>query len=165
MNNLQEKEQLCASFQEKVKRYVENRVQNGSDVDDLVSEVFEKALRSISTYDARKAALSTWIYTITRNTVCDYYRRRGRVVPFAEIIDEAQEGTADTGVLREEELNELAAAMERLPQRQRDILILRFYYELSLKEIAQRMGISYANVRYLQHMALRSLKKLLPDTE
>lgn len=165
MNDFMEKEELYISFREKVERYVQNRVQNKSDAEDLVSDIFEKTLRAYASYDRCRGSLSTWIYTITRNTVYDYYRRRGRVLPFAEIAEEVQDETAENGLLREEELARLAAVLKQLPQRQRDILILRFYYELSPKEIAQRMELSYANVRYLQFTALRSLKKLLPQAE
>lgn len=165
MNDFMGKEELYISFREKVERYVQNRVQNKSDAEDLVSDIFEKALKAYATYDRRRGSLSTWIYTITRNTVYDYYRRRGRFLPFAEIKEEAQDETAENELLWEEKLAGLAEALKQLPQRQRDILILRFYYELSPKEIAQRMEISYANVRYLQFTALRSLRKLLLQTE
>ena len=161
MGDIREKELLYASFHEKVERYIQNRVPNMSDAEDLVSDVFEKILAAYDTYDKSRGSLSTWIYTITRNTVRDYYRRNGRVVLFPEITEEATERTPESVFLREEELSALAAALKKLPQRQQDIIILHFYYNLSPSEIAGRMNISHSNVRYLQHTALRALKKTL----
>ena len=57
----------------------------------------------------------------------------------------------------------LAAALEKLPERERNIVILRFYHGLSARETANRVGVSYANVRVLQHGALRKLRRYLGD--
>lgn len=161
MNEQLDKENLYSSFYPKVERYVKSRVKNAGDTEDIISDIFEKALRAFDSYDSKKASLSTWMYTITRNTVLDYYRRHGRVVPFSEITGEIEQDVSADGLIKEEELGELAGALAQLPQRQQDIIILRFYCEIPQKEIAERMNISYANVRYLQFTALRSLKKIL----
>ena len=165
MSSLREREEAYITFKPKVERYIKNRVQNISDAEELVSEVFEKVISSWELYDKEKALFSTWIYTITRNTVCDYYRKKGKTIPFAQVTDAIIDDIADKKVLLEEQLNGLAEALERLPAREREILILRFYYELPHKEIAQKMGLSYSNVRYLQFTALRKLKEFLLDTK
>lgn len=56
---------------------------------------------------------------------------------------------------------ELEAALARLPERERDIVILRFYSGLPSREVAARMGLSDGNVRYLQTQALRKLRAML----
>lgn len=122
----------------------------GRRTQNVVSEVFEKVLNALPSYDEKKASLSTWIYAITRNTVTDFYRKNS-CLELCELPETAAEP-------EENELEALAEQLESLPQRERDILLLRFYYGLTPREIAGRMNISYANVRYLQSTALKKLK-------
>ncbi len=162
MTDTQMPEAVYLEYKSRVERYVGSRVANRYDAADLVSEIFEKVLLAFAGYDEKRAGLSTWIYTITKNTVCDYFRRYGRAVPYGMMEqEEAGTGAAEDGLLREEELEILAAALERLPGRERDILVLRFYYEVPPSQIAEKMGISYANVRYLQSTALKKLRKMM----
>ncbi|MEG1877271.1 MAG: sigma-70 family RNA polymerase sigma factor [Lachnospiraceae bacterium] len=157
-------EQLYENYRVKVERYVNSHVYNKEDVNDIVSEVFVKVLSKMDTYDEKKAAIGTWIYTITKNTVCDYYRKHGKTIPCDNLEYIGGETVAaDENLLREEELAGLAKALEKLSQRERDLLILRFYHEISPIEIAEKMNLSYSNVRYIQSTALRKLRKYLPS--
>ena len=78
------KEQIYLAYKEKVTAYVSSRVSQEEDAKDLVSQVFTKVYQNLPTFDESRASLSTWIYSITRNAVIDYYRtkrtgdRRGR---------------------------------------------------------------------------------------
>lgn len=69
----------------------------------------------------------------------------------------------DSALIANNELNELAEALAGIPERLRDIVILRYYQNLTLKEVAVRMGMSYANVKILHKKALQELKGLLGD--
>lgn len=59
-------------------RYINYRVGNRSEAEDLTSLVFEKALAAFHRYDSKKAAAQTWLLTIARNTVTDYFRKSSR---------------------------------------------------------------------------------------
>lgn len=67
---------LCEQYLSKVFQYVNYRVGDRTAAEDLTSDIFSKALTNFAKYDSGKAAFSTWIFSIARNTVIDYYRGR-----------------------------------------------------------------------------------------
>ena len=73
----------------------------------------------------------------------------------------ARSPTPEGALSAKARLEDLEAALARLPERERDIVILRFYSGLPSREVAARMGLSDGNVRYLQTQALRKLRTML----
>ena len=69
-------EQIYTEYYGKVMGYIRARVRGKADAEDLCAEVFEKIQRKLGDYDQTKAGVSTWIFTITRNTVIDSFRRK-----------------------------------------------------------------------------------------
>lgn len=155
-------EELYDGYREKVERYVRSHIQNEQDRADIVHEVFLNAISALKSYDPSRSAIGTWLYAITKNAVVDYYRRLSRT-PQPLIPEELTE--EDDRILTAENLDMLASALERLPDRERKIIVLRFYYGLSPAETAQRVGVSYSNVRFLQHSALKKLRRFLEESE
>ena len=162
-------EQIWRDYHGKVSGFVYKKVNDPTVTEDLVSEIFLKITQNYSRYDPSKAAVSTWVYTIANNTVLDYYRTR-RV--FAELPDEnGAEGLMpeclvdntglDENLLAGEQLEELAAALEALPERERDLIVLHYYGNLTLKDTAERMGMSYANAKLVHKKALAKLRDIL----
>ncbi len=151
-----EQARLYTEYSGKVMRYISARVKNHADAEDLCADVFEKALRASETYDSEKAAPGTWLYTIAHNTVVDYFRRTR---PSEELSDELpDDGALDDSVLNAELLEELAGALERLPPELTDVIILRYYDDLPLTEVALRLGMSYGMVKLRHQKALSMLR-------
>jgi RNA polymerase sigma-70 factor (sigma-E family) len=71
--------------------------------------------------------------------------------------------SAESAVLTREERDEIMRAVRRLPPRQREALVLRFYLDLSAEETAETMGISPSSVRSATHRALASLSRMLQE--
>ncbi len=154
--DVSQKEQIYADYREKVTRYVRGKVANSSDAEDIVSDVFLKAYGKLDTFDETKASLATWIYHITQNTVTDYYRKR-RV--FSDIPDSASaDESLEDSVINEEMLECLADGLERLDERSRNLVILHYYSGMKLKDIADKMGISYIYAKVLHKKALLVLR-------
>ena len=150
------KTELYREYHGKVLSYIRGKVGNSALAEDLCSDVFLKIYEKLDRYDEAKASLSTWIYTITRNTLTDYYRTR-RV--FSEIPEAMEDGfSMEEDLCSREMLETLAEALEHLDERSRDIIILRYYSGQTLKEIAERLHISYAYVKVLHSKALSSLR-------
>ncbi len=158
-------EELYNAYREKVERYICSHVRNEHDRADIVQQVFLNAISALESYDPERAAVSTWLYAITRNTVIDYYRSLEKT-PISADDDELRElfSSSEEKPLSEETLEALADALEQLPERERKIIVFRFYRGYSAKETAEKVGISYANVRFLQYAALKKLRKLLEKT-
>ena len=68
-------ERLYSEYRSKVSGYIFSRVKNRADAEDLVSDVFVKIVENFDKYDSEKASYSTWVFTITRNTVISYFRQ------------------------------------------------------------------------------------------
>lgn len=152
-------EKIYSEYYEKVYGYIVSKINNPHDAEDIAADVFVKIYSKLDTFDESKASISTWIYTVTRNTLTDYYRTRK---VFAEIPETLENDTfIDDEICNAETLEKLADALEKLDSRERDIIILRFYSGKTLKEIAEKMDISYAYVKILQNKAFSSLKKFL----
>ena len=157
------REKLYADFHNKVARYVAGKVPNPHDAEDLVSCVFLKVYQKLDSFDERKAAVSTWIYTIAQNTVIDYYRTRKQYSELPE--DLAEESEIDLKLLNDERLEQLCAALEQLDMRSRDLIILHYYKGFTLKIVAEKMQMSYANAKVIHRRALQKLRGYLGETE
>ncbi len=102
MSATTEKEVLYTEYRDKVSRYVFCKLRNKNDAEDLVSEIFLKVYENLDKFDANLASVSTWIYTITQNTVTDYFRSNRT---YSELPEELSDGGGtDCVVLQKESL-------------------------------------------------------------
>ncbi len=154
-----EQELLFTEYHDKVFGYIRSRVNSREDAEDLCQDVFLKAFRASDGFDPSKASRGTWVYSITRNTVIDFYRRSRTADELPEEL--ADDSSPDEGLLREELLDELASALEELPTELCDLLVLRYYDRLQLTEIAAKLKVSYGVVKIRHKKALSMLKVLL----
>lgn len=154
-----QKEQIYRDYHGKICGYIRSQINSVQDAEDMAADVFVKVFEKLDSFDETKASLSTWIYTITRNTLTDYYRTRKvfSEIPETMVVDSSVEDE----VCDAEMLENLAKALETLDERERDIIILRYYSGKTLKEITAQMGISYAYGKVLQNKALEKLRKIL----
>ena len=145
----------------KVTGYIIARVQRREEAEDLCAEVFEKVFRKMGNYDQEKAAIGTWIYSITRNTVIDYFRK---VRPIVELDDNMpMDEEIDRSILKNETLEELAAAVEKLPPDLQNIIVLAYYERMPLVEITKWVHYSYRTVKLKHQKALKILKESLKE--
>ncbi|MGN0813051.1 MAG: RNA polymerase sigma factor [Candidatus Coproplasma sp.] len=154
--------EIYEKYRNKVFGYALSKVRNSTEAEDIVQTVFLKVFRNLGTYDKSKASLSTWIYTITRNTVYDYISK-ARVheeLAVAENMSEQTE-TADECIEKKESLKALVTALEKLPTDERDVIILIYYHGKSKKETAEILGLTYGQLRYIHDRALSSLSELI----
>ena len=148
-------------FFPRVFAYVYGRTRNVHQAEDLVSDVFERAFLKMGSL-RNDEAFATWLFTIARNLVTSHARKRGR----ESIVDpDILRSVVATNVSVENEVlvrEEVAAVMDRLktfPQREQDIVSLKFDAELTNHQIAKVMGLSEANVRVIIFRTLRKLRE------
>lgn len=152
-------EEVFIKYHDKIEKYIWSKVSDEYLAQDLTSVVFLKIYQKMENYDESKASISTWIYTIANNTVIDYYRTRKVSEEVPEDIAAMEE--IDEDILREESLAELASALKQLSERDRDIIVLHYCSNISLKDIAIKMRMSYANIKKVHAKALMRLKELI----
>ncbi|MBQ3486541.1 MAG: sigma-70 family RNA polymerase sigma factor [Clostridia bacterium] len=147
-------EAVYREFHPKVSAYVRGKVAHPQDAEEIVSAVFLKVVQKLDSYDPQKAALSTWVYTITRNTVTDYYRTRHT----AAALEDWMAGEEPSPEMSDDALDGLADALMALKERERDLIVLHYYRGHTLKTVAQMMGMSYINAKVIHKKALAGLR-------
>lgn len=130
------------------------------DAEDITQEVCVKLGQAIAGFDGR-SAFSSWAYRITLNAVRDWQRagrRRGRNAnAYAEIAPKDQQADQEAAATS----SQLWDAVRRLPEKQRDAVLLVYAEELSHAEAAEIMGIREATVSFHVHEARKTLRVLL----
>lgn len=150
-------EQLYLEYYDKVSAYVRGKIQNHHEAEDVISSVFLKIYQKLDTFDPAKASISTWIYTVTRNTVVDYYRTHRVHASFEDYMEGALDEIPEETNTDAELLERLAEALETLKKRDRDLIILHYYKGYTLKKIAEMMQMSYINAKVVHSKALKQL--------
>ena len=154
------KEEIYTQYRDKVFGYVRNHVNSIDDAEDITSDIFVKIYSKLDTYDESKASLSTWIYSMTSNTVIDFYRTNHVHSEIPEDLTD-EKSTIEEEILNNESLELLANALTSLPQEQMDIIVLRYYKGLTLQEVAAKMKLSYGVTKLRHREALGRLREML----
>lgn len=149
---------------ERVARYIAVRIGNIDLAEDLASEVFVLALRSIGSYRDTGIPMEAWLFKIAHNHVIDYFRKRNRR-PGSVSLDIAMfvpdiENPGDN-LERLEEVQRLHQALSQLTEAQRQVLALRFGGELTSEQVAEILGKKAGAVREMQSAAIRKLRSIL----
>jgi RNA polymerase sigma-70 factor (ECF subfamily) len=143
--------------------YVYGRVHNVHTTEDLVADVFERAYLKAGSL-RNEEAFSTWLFTIARNVIISHGRKHGReTIVDPDVMKEIAPARAsvESELLQQEQLKAVSEMVRGFPQREQDIVSLKFDAELSNTQIAQIMDLSEANVRVILFRTLRKLRELM----
>jgi RNA polymerase sigma-70 factor (ECF subfamily) len=133
--------------------------------DDVAQEVCLAVLGALPNYRVQGRPFLAFVYGIAAHKVIDAHRAvsRGRTDPVADVPDVvAGEAGPEQHALRGELSTQLRALLAELPEKQREILVLRIVVGLSAEETAEIVGASAGAVRVAQHRALTRLRKTAP---
>lgn len=154
------------AYAPRVRRFLRHQLGNGDLAEDLLQRTFVKMIEALPRYRSRGLPFGAWVFRIARNTVIDHRRTSHQVIPLDDALDRASEGGDPvTAAERDDDRTRLRAALGRLPDDQRDVLVWRFFADLTPAETAALMGRSSGAVRILQHRALASLREVLGPTD
>jgi RNA polymerase sigma-70 factor (ECF subfamily) len=157
---------LYAEYQARVYRYITYRVGDPALAEDLTADVFTSMVRNIGQYEFRGRPFLAWLYTIAGNTCKMYYRRQNlaEFEPLPEEMIDSETNPEDAAhlLLTHERL---LAAMPRLTESQRQVILLKFIEGLSNSEIAAILERTEGAIRILQHRALAALRQALVEEE
>jgi len=134
--------------------------------EDLVQETFLRAWRGMLSFRGGGNFKAWTVRILVNHVMSERRRKRVREELLAEGMAEA--GDVDTGeelVLRKEERDRIRRALEKLPQEQRDVVVLRYYTGLTLPQIAQGLGWRRGTVKSRLHRALGHLREVLLSGE
>ena len=153
--------ELYEEYLPRVYRYVAYRINDVPTAEDLTSMVFEKALTNFKSYDTRKAQFSTWVFTIARNTLTDYFRTHHNKQT-VNLEDPAALNLAGPSLEDESERSDdvhwLKNCLARLSQPEQEIISLKFGAEMTNRQIAAQLSLSESNVAVIIFRAVRKLR-------
>ena len=145
-------------------KYLYWNLGSNEDAEDLAEEVFLRCLVNIATYNPKRGSFKSWAFRIAHNALVDYRRRKARrpqerleedmtdnVLPAADKLEEKE-----TAIAMRDALDELKPA-------QRQVIIMKFFSQMSNAEVAKALGRSEGAVNAMQHRALRRMGKLLEE--
>ncbi len=139
-------------------RFVYSKVGNREEAEDLTSQIFMKAVRGVDT-ERGAQSMQKWLFQVARTTIADYWRVHYRISTSSldQLLEIGWEGPADEEpVARSSTPTErVQRILQALPEHYREVLTCRFLLNLSIRDTANRMCLTEANVKVLQFRALR----------
>ncbi len=169
-------ETLLKKYRKSVYYMLLKMVKNADDAEDLTQEAFAKAFNSIEKFDS-KFAFSTWLFRIATNNCIDFIRKKRVQTVSIDAPVEGEDGSSmrydvrdddldpNDAMLKQQRKRYLTMAIERLPEKYRELVELRYFRELSYEEVANELQIPLGTVkaqlfraRELLNQELKNLK-------
>lgn len=163
--------QLYDLYIEKIYRFVYFKIGSKEESEDITSEVFLKVWNYLISNDRKEiSSFSGLVYKVARNCLIDFYRlksyKQELVYNFETVIELEEHGEESKEILRVEinqEMEGLLKNIRRLKQDYQEVLLLRYIEELSIREMAEILGMSGVGVRVTLHRATKKLKELVEE--
>jgi RNA polymerase sigma-70 factor, ECF subfamily len=153
---------LYEHYIDRIYAYIYHRVGNTEDTEDLTARTFYRALDKLDSYEDRGLPFSAWLFRIAHNLVANWHRDHSRrnFLSLDRLWGHSRSGdTPHEQLEREEEHNELWAAIERLPSERRNLLLYKFGSRLSNVEIGEMLDKSESAIKSLYFRTLSTLRK------
>ncbi|OGZ35229.1 MAG: hypothetical protein A2V60_00165 [Candidatus Portnoybacteria bacterium RIFCSPHIGHO2_01_FULL_39_19] len=144
---------------EKIYRFIYYKTHHKETAEDLTSQTFFKALESMRNFDSHKGNFSSWLYSIAKNTVIDFYRTKRSETDISDIWDLAGKEDIERDSEYKEQLEKAEKYLKDLKPEQREIILMRVWGDLPYKEIAGIIGKSEANCKMIFSRAINKLRK------
>ena len=144
--------------------YVYYRTLNRAVADDVTSTAMLNIVRAFDTFDARKGNLDGWVYRITRNALYSYMRQ-SRETADIDGIPESLVAYTDDGFDLDDHGKLVRGLLELLSGEERELVYLKYWEELSNKEIGERLGLNASTVSTKLWRATNKMRGAMPDGE
>jgi len=153
---------LYEEYYDKIARYVYVHIGNKEDAEDITGEVFLKALKSLNSYREQGVPMHGWLFRIAHNLTVDHLRKmnKRKTVQVDSVALLAIDSPADTAEMNIE-FERVIEAMNQLTVEQREVINLRFFGELTSKEVGCILGKSDGAVREMQRAAIEKLRGIM----
>lgn len=163
---------LYLRYADAIKRFVFIRVQNEEDANDLTADVFWNTWRYLTDKGTKDIQnIRAFLYKVARNAVANFYRVKGKTPPMIELDKPGQHGgVPEVADIRQDIFGAQARAqdevyltecVQKLQEPYKEILVLRFFEELGIDEIAEIIEKTPGNTRVLIHRGVRALRSIM----
>ena len=167
-------EGLMTRYRQKVMNLAVSIVRNQALAEDLSQTVFVKVWQALPKFDGR-ASISTWLYTITRNTCLTAVRSERRLVPlehFGEVADDDGDPSVFGTTMADQEVANQASAeydvaklLDQLPEHYRRVVVLFYLEDRSCEEVGELLSMPTGTVKALLHRGRKRLAALAGEME
>lgn len=133
--------------------------------EDICQEIFYKVFQRINEFKGEEASFKTWLYTVARNiTISELRKKQNSEIMLDESFSRTMiGGSVETEILRNEQIKLVRKAIEKLPEKQRQAIILREYEDKNYKEIAELMDSTVSSIKSMLYRARNALKGYLEN--
>jgi RNA polymerase sigma factor (sigma-70 family) len=125
--------------------------------DDITQETFIRLMKKFHLYDQSKP-IEPWIYRMTVNVTRNMLRKQ-KILSFVTFGSEKTNEEVENTILKNEQQDELWGEINALPQKSKEVIVLHFYAELTLEEVAVSLNIPVGTCKSRLHYALTKLRK------
>lgn len=165
--------QLLERYKKKVYGYIVNVVRDRAIAEDIFQETFFKVIRTLKKQQYNgEGKFIQWVIRISHNLIIDNFRQNGKlttiskmVKPDGKVVDvfdvvKVEQHSAEDSMIKKQIFQDIRKLVEHLPFEQREVVILRHYYDLSFKEIADMTNVSINTALGRMRYAIINLRRL-----
>ena len=159
---------LYDRYQPRIYRFVYLKVSHREEAEDLTHQIFLSAWQNMASFSPREGVpFSAWLYGIARNKIIDHYRVRRQAISLEDANQEtfqiapASDRNAELALMT----TRIRSALKTMSADFREVIILRFVEEMSIKETSAIMNKSNGAIKILQHRAIKALRESLAKQE
>ena len=159
--------ELYQAFFRRVYNFVYANTKNAMDADELTNDIFYAVFKNLDKYND-DFYFSTWLFTIVRHMIIDFHRKKNKkkqvvAEDWEEFLTESasESGEPEVQLLIKEERRALLNAIEKLKEREREVIELKYFADCSNVEIAEILNLTPSNVGIILFRALKKLKEFL----
>lgn len=170
-NDINAFKELYEYYFSRIFAYLVNRLPSQELCEDIASEVFVDAVEAIGKFDtSRGVRFGSWLYRVAHNKVVDYYKAH-KLVNLSDMQADLaiSESNTERKAFQSESTQQVAFVLSKLKSNYQQVLSLKYYSEMSNKEIAEAMGMKPRQLAVVLHRAHnafeREFKKYFPETE
>ncbi len=142
----------------RIYNYFRYRLGNEHAAEDLTSRTFEKAWRARHRYRRDLAGFATWLLRIARNVATDHFRTAHQHAPLEDAVDVPADGTPEDEAVLRSNFARLSALVAGLPERDRELLALKYGAGATNRAIAEVTGLSESNIGTILHRSVQTLR-------
>lgn len=154
--------QLMAKYQERLYWHIRRMVKTHEDTDDVLQNTFVKVYRNLEKYRS-EAKLYTWLYRIATNESLNHFRKvdRNKSISIDDEDSNVYELKSDNYFDGNIAQLKLVTAINTLPDKQKAVFNLRYYEEMSYKDMSEVLGTSVGALKASYHLAAKKIEKLI----
>lgn len=149
-------------YSPKLYRFIYFKVHHQETAQDLLSDTFMKSLKSLDRFDVERGTVSSWLYSIARNTVIDHYRKTRPNSNLEDAWDLSSPASAESDAELRMKIETVKEHLVKLSVTEREIVTMRVWDEMTHREIAAALGKSEDACKVAFSRAVKKLRAAMP---